>query len=265
MPQYSFFYHLTQQKMTKQKLAVLLSTFLFLTSVLVPAIVSADDQIGNLNITGVTDIFYEGWSSAGSNPAAVTFTALTASAGDQDTVLDLTADAWTDTQFIGVLDLTAGDTWSLDVTGPASFSNGGATQTFTPVNIKAATSAHEWAADTLDITTAANPVAETFNMVYDGGSGTEANAKMYYIDAGSSYTYGATHVTGPLNVADTYAFPADNTDASWTDISAQTPFVVNASDEGELGIFGTGINFLLTVPGGTAADSYTGTITYTLV
>lgn len=252
--------------MKKQNLAVFLSSLMLLAT-LVPTLVAAQSttQEGELTLTGDVDIFFEGYDPVAglTTPDTVTFTGLNTSSSDQETTLAITADAWTDTQFIGIMDLAdndpANDTWSLAVEGPADFTGTGFNQ-FVPTVMEAETSTREWAAAPA-ITCNGGAGECEYQTVLHGTGATENLNIAYYVDGTSSYTWTEADVTAPLNNADGFTWASSAFDS---DISAGEDILINAADNGELGLFGTGINFNVGVPGGTGADTYTGTITYTL-
>ncbi len=216
-----------------------------------------NQQCGILELTGTTDIFYQGYPDP---PSTVYFKSSDTSAANQENSLDITADNWSEEQFIGIIDLEDGNTWTLQVRGPSTFTGTG-TNSFTPTSVKAATSVHEFDSEvfSLSLTDSSNNV---FNLSKDASSGTEANNLLFWTSTGSSYTWTNGHITAPMNNAD--AITWDNT-AFTHSIATDENILVNATDDGEVGIFGTGINYSIGIPGGTPADTYTGTITYTLI
>lgn len=246
--------------MKTQKLGVALSTLFLISSLVIPSVVFAQEpQDADITITSDTVLFYEGYNSTGTDPNGVTFTGVTASPSAQETTLNITADSWTDDQFLGVLDLDDANTWSVTSQQSGTCDDATSTDVFTPTSFELVTSAQEWAsAPTIDESA---PGTGSFATTIVS-SGTDANDIAYTLVTGSGYsTFTNGDVTAPENVPDSFGFGTGDT---WTDATSAVTILNNATDDGEVGLFGTGLNYDVGVPGGTAADTYTCVVTHTL-
>lgn len=249
--------------MKKQNIAVFLSSLILLAT-LVPSLVTAQGvlQEGTLTLTGAVDLFFEGYDITGEgNPGQLTFAGLTAKSSDQTTVLNYAEGSFIDQQFIGVLDLDNNDQgWSVTVNGDATFTDSTSLATFEADTLGYVTTPHGFAsAPTIDcFGTDVCSFATTLN-----NSSTLINDLLYYVDTGSGYIFVDGEVTAPNNVEE----GALNT-ATYVNIknlgTASTMLDHNPSDPNAQGLFGTGMHFKVGVPGGTAAGTYVGTITYDL-
>lgn len=256
------FYSLKHTKMKKQNIAVFLSSLMLLAT-LVPTLVAAQaTQDASLTLTGEVDLFYEGYDTAGgSNPGDLQFAGLTASSSNQTTVLNYAEGAFIDNQFIGVLDLSTTDHgWNVTINGDATFTDTvDPGKTFEAVTLGYVTTPHGFsAAPTINCGGAeACAFATTLN-----NNATLAQDLLYYVDLNSGYTFASGVVTAPRNV-DALGLSAA-TYTSIKDLGTGDTMLDGAGAADALGLFGNGVHFEATVPGGTGAGTYVATVTYDL-
>ena len=239
-----------------------------LLTILVPSLVAAQvDQQGTLTLSGEVDLFYEGYDTTGAgSPGELTFASLTTKSSDQTTVLDYAEDSFIDEQFIGVLDLdNADDGWSVTVNGDATFEDSTSSATFEADTLGYVTTPHGYAdgtPPTIDCDDSGSGDTCSFATTLND-SATLENDLLYYVDTDSGYAFADGEVTAANNVEDDTLSGADY--VSIKDLTtASTMLNHNPDDPNAQGLFGTGMHFEVGVPGGTAAGTYVGTITYDL-
>lgn len=230
-----------------------------------------NQQCGVLELTpGTLEIYYDNYGSgtlAGFDLTDAAGDPLVSQAGKQDafSLHSTQATPWgaTDNKeaFIGVVDMTGTeDAWYLTAQVATAMPGANNSITLTNDNFQMATSGTVWG-DTGPTLTDNESTTIDFSQNDDP---TEDSNDIYYFFASQGYTYTTGDVTAPLNTALSLTDPATYIQG----IRDSAVTIINKA--GTLGyttpgIFGIAANYYMDVTTGILADTYTATITYTLM